>query len=649
MSPTFPLPPPLQDTNMANSEHDQQLSPSRPFFLGSDNSTRETDQSSSASVLIAPAPKSPTSPLRPRNRQESTQSITYERLHTGLSTRTTSTTDTAATSNPFNTPASEQANPFSPPASVASFSLADRHHFPTPPRSPLSVPALARAGSRPFRSIPMTTLACPKLKLVPSAKPSLPPPRRPLTLYQNPSSTAASASGKRPSAPRPRSTMLALSDPIEKPWLKKKDRTAWLAYFLTYGMTLLGVAAGAVRIWTGWKGVPLLGNLCLVLDEQFQGNELDIDAVWMREADMGGFGNGEFEMTTASTNNSFVRNNNLYLLPTLTSDVIGHDAVFDGYTFNLTGCTNTNLTACGAVSNRTAGTIINPVMSARISTKGKKSIRYGRVEVRAKLPRGDWGHQLRARLAQLGSVDVAQRGGEDVRMVDDASLVVCARIPYLRARMVPGFHVRTLSSSSPPLPSPLPSLPFPLTIKCLLTYSDVGVENRRIYVDSRLQHMIDLRFTIPFFERGDFPASVSNASQEIILANPWAGRGNSAPFDQPFYLIMDVAIGGTNGWFPDGAGNKPWLNGAISASLFFLSLFYDSSGVADIFLSYLACLDAMQLFAEAQDEWYPSWPQSDEDRAMIVDWSMIDDPSIAVWDTLHGALSRLVSSGFGFG
>jgi hypothetical protein len=31
-----------------------------------------------------------------------------------------------------------------------------------------------------------------------------------------------------------------------------------------------------------------------------------------------------------------------------------------------------------------------------------------------------------------------------------------------------------------------------------------------------------------------------------------------------FYLILDVAVGGTNGWFPDGAGNKPWLNGAIS-------------------------------------------------------------------------------------
>jgi hypothetical protein len=91
--------------------------------------------------------------------------------------------------------------------------------------------------------------------------------------------------------------------------------------------------------------------------------------------------NGEFEMMTASSNNSFIRNGELYILPTLTSDVIGREGVFDGHTFNLTGCTNTNLTACGAVSNVTSGTVINPVMSARISTKGKRSIRYGKIEV----------------------------------------------------------------------------------------------------------------------------------------------------------------------------------------------------------------------------------------------------------------------------
>ena len=27
-----------------------------------------------------------------------------------------------------------------------------------------------------------------------------------------------------------------------------------------------------------------------------------------------------------------------------------------------------------------------------------------------------------------------------------------------------------------------------------------------------------------------------------------------------FYLIMNVAVGGTNGWFPDNVGDKPWLD-----------------------------------------------------------------------------------------
>lgn len=113
-------------------------------------------------------------------------------------------------------------------------------------------------------------------------------------------------------------------------------------------------------------------------------------------------------MTTSSSNNSYVQNGYLYITPTLTSDVIGTDNVFNGYTFNLTDCTynETNpealpgggnstafdptayYQACGVVSNSTSGTVINPVQSARISTRNSASIRYGRVEVKAKLPRG---------------------------------------------------------------------------------------------------------------------------------------------------------------------------------------------------------------------------------------------------------------------
>jgi hypothetical protein len=95
--------------------------------------------------------------------------------------------------------------------------------------------------------------------------------------------------------------------------------------------------------------------------------------------------------------------------------------------------------------------------------------------------------------------------------------------------------------------------------------------------------MVDLRFNVPMFARGDFPPTIQNNSQTIALQNPWINRGNSAPFDQraytlllftqpiltftslaAFFLIMNVAVGGTNGWFPDNSGDKPWVDGSTS-------------------------------------------------------------------------------------
>lgn len=72
------------------------------------------------------------------------------------------------------------------------------------------------------------------------------------------------------------------------------------------------------------------------------------------------------------------------------------DQIFDGFALNLTkaggdgSCTGTKIRECSIRSNATSGTIIPPVRSARLNTRGKKSITYGRVEVVAKLPVGDW-------------------------------------------------------------------------------------------------------------------------------------------------------------------------------------------------------------------------------------------------------------------
>lgn len=47
--------------------------------------------------------------------------------------------------------------------------------------------------------------------------------------------------------------------------------------------------------------------------------------------------------------------------------------------------------------------------------------------------------------------------------------------------------------------------------------------------------------------------------------NPWEGSPKIAPFDQEFYIIINLAVGGTI-FFPDDASNpggKPWENTAL--------------------------------------------------------------------------------------
>jgi len=66
----------------------------------------------------------------------------------------------------------------------------------------------------------------------------------------------------------------------------------------------------------------------------------------------------------------------------------------DNSTINLLNSTCTadppTWDACVAVTNSTNGTIVNPVKSGRINTKAGATIRYGKVEVTAMVPQGDW-------------------------------------------------------------------------------------------------------------------------------------------------------------------------------------------------------------------------------------------------------------------
>lgn len=130
----------------------------------------------------------------------------------------------------------------------------------------------------------------------------------------------------------------------------------------------------------------------MILDEDFK--TLDPN-VWSHEVQLGGFGTGAFDWTTTDASNSFVDGEGLHIVPTLTnqSTSITNVDIYNGYTLNLTAdgsCTDKLPANCVAQSNRSLGYTIPPVRSARLTTKGKKFIKYGKIEVVAKLPAGDW-------------------------------------------------------------------------------------------------------------------------------------------------------------------------------------------------------------------------------------------------------------------
>jgi len=168
-------------------------------------------------------------------------------------------------------------NALTPPASVISFSLGDvaatgfgNAHQRISAQSSLASSAID-LQQRPHSAAPREAFSSPR--------------PRPMT-YTSVNQGTRSRLAKRKLVA---STML--SGEITKPWVGKKDKAARISYFLTYSMLLLGIAAAGLRCYFGWRSVSMIspGHLCPVLDDDFNGNDLD-PSVWMREIDLGGFG-----------------------------------------------------------------------------------------------------------------------------------------------------------------------------------------------------------------------------------------------------------------------------------------------------------------------------------------------------------------------
>ena len=84
---------------------------------------------------------------------------------------------------------------------------------------------------------------------------------------------------------RMRSSML--TGIIEKPWLSEKDKMATLTHWVVYLVAFLGIAAAVIRCYFAWVQTLRLGNVCLVMEDNFDTFDTN---VWTHEVSMSGFG-----------------------------------------------------------------------------------------------------------------------------------------------------------------------------------------------------------------------------------------------------------------------------------------------------------------------------------------------------------------------
>lgn len=372
-------------------------------------------------------------------------------------------------------------------------------------------------------------------------------------------------------------------------------RTKW-GNLVVFVFIMIALCACGYLSYDGAKAAKIgVGNYCLILDDSF--NSID-SSTWTHEVQIGGFGTGSFDWTTPDSSNSFTDKDGLHIVPTLTTETtpITEAQLTNGFNLNLTKsggdgtCTSDLMWQCAIRSNATTGAIVPPVRSARLSTKGKKSIKYGRVEVVAKMPKGDWLWPAIWMMPEdskygawpaSGEIDIAEvRGnGWQYPLGNDAMQSSLHWGPSAKLDAYwKSYGLKQLRRGND-------------FTKEFHTYGLIWTEDYLFtYLDSVLKQVFFMKFEDkpPLWERGGFDSATIN---NTIPENPWKSTGRTnTPFDENFYLILNVAVGSQNGWFYDGKFNKPWVDGGPTAA-------------AD--------------FYKAKNDWLPTWGEGN-DHGMTV-------------------------------
>nr|CAD7458821.1 unnamed protein product [Timema tahoe] len=241
--------------------------------------------------------------------------------------------------------------------------------------------------------------------------------------------------------------------------------------------------------------------------------------------------------------------------------------------------------------------IMLPIQSARIRTLGSFGFLYGRVEVRARMPRGDWiwpaiwmkpvDNEYGA-WPSSGEIDLVEiRSNRKLRSSQGLSQGV--------DRMGATLHFGVNSSYNIWRPTHWEKSLADQGTDFAADYHLYGME----WAEDSINFTVDGEkiggITPPeggFWKLGGFDESPGGT-------NIWKNGTRLAPFDKPFFLILNVAVGGR--FFSDSMVNSPFPRPWNWSSP-----------------------HPMRDFWERRDEWLPTWDH--EDSTLRVDYIRVFQP-----------------------
>ncbi|MFZ5744548.1 MAG: glycoside hydrolase family 16 protein [Pseudomonadota bacterium] len=256
-------------------------------------------------------------------------------------------------------------------------------------------------------------------------------------------------------------------------------------------LALLAAPAAAADDWT------------MVWSDEFDGDKID-RSKWGFDVDCWGGGNDEHQCYTKSPRNAAIEDGKLVI--TARYERVTGPALPE------------HLRRTSATPEAEA---TRDISSARLSTRGKASWRYGKVEVRAKLPQGQGTWPAIWMLPEKDRYGTWAASGE-IDILEAVNLgVPCAKCPGGRENTILGT----------------------------LHFGGKWPNNKHKGEEVPFPEVLDGGFHTYAIEWGPerITWQVDGKTYAVRTADEWSTTGSKvrgAPFDQPFHLILNLAIGG---------------------------------------------------------------------------------------------------------